>query len=157
MKSLVSLLVISAVALTGCGRQDTASSTADSGAASGATATRASTSATNASAIQPAGNNWMELRTYTFERRGDFNSQLNAMNARIESEVSELRASVSEANASASRRAALEEVQSAKSEFDEKSAALAQATEDTWNQARDEAAAAWDRLQAAIAKARAEN
>jgi Skp family chaperone for outer membrane proteins len=162
MKTLVSLLVITSVALTGCGRQDTARSTADSDAASGtepyvSTGTRASTSAANASSVQPASPAWGELRSYSYERRGEFNSSLNAMNARVEAEVSELRANQSEANASASRRAALEEVQSAKSDFDEKSAALARASQDSWDQARDEAAAAWDRLQAAIARARSEN
>lgn len=161
MKTLVSLLTIAAVALTGCGRQDTASKSSESSAQPAGSAagsgTRASTSATNAASTSPVSENWTELRTYTYDRRGEFNSSLNAMSAKVDAEVSQLRAENSGAKASESRRAAMDEIQSAKSDFDGKAAALGRASEDTWNQARDELSASWDRLQAALKKARDSN
>jgi Skp family chaperone for outer membrane proteins len=157
--TLVSLVAVAALALSGCGRQDTAASSSESSAqpaGSSASGTRASTS-TNTASTSPATENWSELRTYEFERRGEFNSSLNAMSAKVEAEISRLKADASGAQASQSRRAALDELQSAKSDFDGKAAALGRASKDTWNQARDELAAAWDRLQASLAKARHDN
>lgn len=162
MKILASFLVIGALAFTSCARQDTARSTDDSAVAPSGAADQpsaagtgaASTSEVNVSAVSPEGADWNELRGYDYDQRGEFNSSLNAMSARVEAEISELRAEASGAEASESRRAAMEEVQNAKSDFDEKSAALARASQDSWEQARDEAAAAWDRLQAALARAR---
>lgn len=154
MKILLPLLVVGALAFTACGR-NTADRSSESSARSADTS--ASTSASNAASLQPTTDNWTELRTYSFEKRGDFNSSLNAMSAKLEAEVSQLQANISGANASQSRKDAIAAVKSDKANFDEKSAALARASSDTWEQARDEAAAAWDKLQASLAKARAEN
>jgi hypothetical protein len=140
MKIVLPLLVAAALAFTACGR-NTADRTAESRAA-------------NASVPS---NDWNDLRTYSFDKRGDFNSSLSAMNARLEAEVSQLEADISSANASQSRKDAVAAVKSDKANFDEKSAALARASQDTWEQARDEAAAAWDKLQASLAKARADH
>lgn len=140
MKIVLPLLVAGALAFTACGR-NTADRTAESRAADASVQT----------------NDWSELRTYSFDKRGDFNSSLSAMNARLEAEVSQLEANISSANASQSRKDAIAAVKSDKANFDEKSAALARASKDTWEQARDEAAAAWDKLQASLAKARAEH
>lgn len=169
MKTLASLLVIGALAFTSCARQDTrgatdASDTQPAGTDDPVVATEQPSAAGTGSASTSEANvtattgdaEWSEIRGYNYDQRGEFNSNLNAMSARVEAEISELRAEASGADASASRRAALEEVQNAKSDFDEKSAALARASEDSWEQARDEAAAAWDRLQAALARARQE-
>ena len=156
MKILASLLVISALVFTGCGRQDTRGSTDTSDAqpsgadpaavgAADATGTAGGTAAFNAE----GGADWNELRGYGYDQRGEFNTSLNALSARVDAEISELRANVSE-----ERRDVLDEVQEAKADFDEKSAALARATQDNWEDARDEAAEAWGRLQEAIAKAR---
>ncbi|MBA4137514.1 MAG: hypothetical protein C0518_09385 [Opitutus sp.] len=161
MKTLLTLLTIAAFGLTGCGRQDTASNSGESSAqpagSAGGSGTRASTSATNASSTSPATESWTELRTYSYDRRGEFNSSLNAMSARVDAEISQMKADASSAQASQSRKEAWEEVQSAKSDFDGKAAALGRATQDTWAQSRDELAAAWDRLQAALQKARSDN
>lgn len=158
MKTLVSLLAAAAIVLSGCGRQDTArksgeSSAQPAGSAAGS-GTRASTSATNAASTSPATESWTELRTYSYDRRGEFNSSLNAMSARVDAEISSMKADASGAKASQSRQDAMKEVESAKSDFDGKAAALGRASKDTWDQARDELAAAWDRLQAALQKAR---
>lgn len=143
MKVLVSLLLLGALAFTACSR--TRDRSAETAARSADTVSAAST------------DNWNDLRTYSFDKRGDFNSSLNAMNARIEAEISQLQADASSASASQSRKDAIATVKSDKANFDEKSAALARASQDTWEQARDEAAAAWDKLQASLAKARAEH
>lgn len=154
MKTLIPFLLAGALAFTACGR-NTAKNTSESSARSADTA--ASTSASNASLTQPTTDNWTELRTYSYDKRGDFNSSLNAMTAKVDAEVSQLEADASAARASRARKDAIAEVKSDKANFDEKSAALARASQDTWNQARDEAAAAWDKLQASLAKARAEH
>lgn len=142
MKVIASLLLVGAIALTGCGRN-----TGDRSSES---------SARSASSAQTATNNWSELRTYSFDKRSEFNASLTAMSAQIEAEVSQLQADASGTAASPSRKDAIAQVKSDKAAFDEKSAALARATSDTWEQARDEAAAAWDKLQASLAKVRAE-
>jgi len=141
MKILTPLLIAIALAFTACDRR----STAETDKRNDGTAL-----------AQAATDRWTELRTYTYEKRGDFSSSLNAVAARIEAEVSQLEADASAARASQARKDAIAAVKSNKAKFDEKTAALVRATQETWNQARDEAAAAWDQLQASLAKARAE-
>lgn len=113
---------------------------------SGAGSTSASISASNASSTQPSSTNWNELRSYGYEQRGEFNSALNAMSARVDAEISQLRSS--------GNQNAVQQVERAKQNFDEKSAALARASQDNWNRARDEAAQAWQNLQQQLAQAR---
>lgn len=145
MKIIASLLLVGAIALTGCGR-NTSDRTSESSARS----------ASSVSSAQTTTNNWSELRTSSFDQRSAFNASLTAMSAQIDAEVSQLQTEASSAQASQARKDAIAQVKSDKAAFDEKSAALARATQDTWEQARDEAAAAWDKLQASLAKARAE-
>jgi len=99
---------------------------------------------------------WGDLKSYTFEKRSDFSRQLKAQQADFEAGVSQLRADYSEATASASRKAAMNELKDAEANYKEKLAAVGNATADTWTAARDDVAAAWDRLQASYAKARAD-
>lgn len=99
---------------------------------------------------------WQDLKSFTFEKRDAFTAQLKAQRARLEAEASAMRAEYSEAKASASRRAAMDELKNAESDYRAKLGALGNATAATWEAARDDVAAAWDRLQAAYAKARAE-
>lgn len=98
---------------------------------------------------------WDNLKDFTFEKRNDFTATMNARQADLEAGLSKLRAEYSEANASASRKAAMAELKNAEVDYKDKFAALGRATADTWTAARDDAAAAWDRLQASYAKARA--
>jgi len=74
----------------------------------------------------------------------------------MDSKLSELRATYSEAKASASRKAAMEALKNSESDYNEKLAALGIATADTWDSAKQNAISAWDKLQAAYDKARAE-
>ena len=100
---------------------------------------------------------WGDLKAYTFEKRSDFTLSLKARQADLEAGISKLRAEYSEATASASRKAAMNELKDSEANYKEKLAAVGNATADTWAAARDDAAAAWDRLQASYAKARAGN
>ncbi len=97
-----------------------------------------------------------DLKSFTFESRDAFAARLKAQQARLEAEMSNLRAEYSEAKASASRKAAMEELKNSEVDYQTKLAALGNATSATWDAARDDVVAAWDRLQAAYAKARAD-
>jgi len=99
---------------------------------------------------------WGNLKSFTYEKRADFNTQVRAMEMKLEAEISEMRSKYSEAKASASRKAAMAELKDAESDYKQKMSALGNATADTWGSAKDNVSAAWDRLQAAFAKARAE-
>lgn len=158
MNRVATLLAAVAIALTGCGRQDTARSSGESAAQSAGAAagsgTRASTSATNVASGSPS-ENWAELRTYSYDRRGEFNSALNAMSAKVDAEIATLQSKSTAAGNADNKVDALREVREAKAEFDGKAAALGRANEARWDAARDEVAQAWDRLQEALRQARA--
>ena len=96
---------------------------------------------------------WDNIKDYTYEKREDFADSAKAMSSRLEAESAELRAEVSGAQASASRKAAWEEFKSSQADFDDKVDALGQASSDTWDQAKDEVKAAWERVEAAYHKA----
>lgn len=158
MSRRVALLAIAAVALIGCGRDRTAGSSGESraqpaGSAAGS-GTRVSASETNVASTSPS-ENWTELRTYSFDRRGEFNSALNAMSARVDAEIATLKSRSTGVSNADDKIEALRELQEVKAEFDGKAAALGRANEARWAAARDEVAQAWDRLQEALRKARA--
>jgi hypothetical protein len=98
---------------------------------------------------------WNDLKTFSFEKRDAFTAEVKARQAQLEAEVSKLKAEYSEAQASASRKAAMAELKDSEANYKEKLAALGNASGATWDAARDDVIAAWDRLQAAYAKARA--
>lgn len=98
---------------------------------------------------------WDDVKAYTYEKRSDFSASAKAMSARLDAEISKLQAEYAEAQASASRRAAMEELRNAQADFSDKMSALGNATAATWDSAKANVVAAWDRLQAAYAKARA--
>ena len=98
---------------------------------------------------------WDNVKTFTFEKRSDFAAEVKAKQAAFEAEVSKLRADYSDAKASASRKAAMNDLKDSEANYKEKLAAMGTATADTWDSARDNVAAAWDRMQASYAKARA--
>lgn len=158
MSRLVALLALAAVAFTGCGRDRTAGSSGESSAqpagSSAGSSTRVSTSATNVASTSPS-ENWAELRTYSYDRRGEFNSALNAMSARVDAEIATLKSKTTGASNADNKVDALRELQEVKAEFDGKAAALGRANEARWDAARNEVAQSWDRLQEALRKARA--
>lgn len=139
------------VAFTGCNRQnELAQNTSAYDPARVSDVPVASTGAPITSA------HWNDLRNASYEAQADFNRELKAMNSGFEAKISELRADYNEAQASASRKAAMEELKNSEADFKQKMSAVGTASKDTWNSARADAAAAWDRLQAAYDRARAE-
>jgi hypothetical protein len=100
-------------------------------------------------------NAWDSVKSYTFDKRDDFTANAKALSAKMEAQVSEARADYSDAKASASRKAAMEELKKSEADYKEKVAALGSATAATWESAKQNVIAAWDRVQAAYYKARA--
>jgi hypothetical protein len=98
---------------------------------------------------------WDNVRNFTYEKRNDFSTSAKAMSASMEAKMSELRANYSEATASASRRSAMEELRNSEADYKQKLDALGTATADTWDSAKQNVIASWDKLQASYHKARA--
>ncbi len=101
-------------------------------------------------------NAWDKVKGATFEARDDFSASAKAMSAEMDAKVSKLKAEYSDANASASRKAAMEELKNDEADFKAKVAALGDATAATWDSAKQNTIAAWDKLQASYYKARAD-
>lgn len=99
---------------------------------------------------------WSDVKNYTFEKKDDFVASTRAMTSKMDAEISELQARYAAAKADASRSGAMDELRNARAAFNDKMSALGRATADTWNQAKQESVAAWDRLEAAYHKARAD-
>lgn len=101
-------------------------------------------------------NAWADAKDFTFEKRDSFSAKSKELSARMDVELSELRANYAEDKASASRKAAMEDLKNSEADYKAKLAALGTATGDTWDAARNNAVLAWDKLQLAYRKARAE-
>lgn len=101
-------------------------------------------------------NAWDKAKSYTFGERDQFEANAKALQSKMDAQVSEVQANVADANASASRQAAWQELKDADANYKEKVSALGDATADTWDSAKQNTIAAWDRLQAAYYKARAD-
>lgn len=99
---------------------------------------------------------WQDAKSYTFEKRDEFRASARAMTSSMEARLRDLRADYSEAKASASRKAAMNELKDSESNYRAKLDALGNATADTWESAKQNVIAAWERLEAAYHKARAE-
>lgn len=101
-------------------------------------------------------NAWDKVKAHTYEKRSDFAANAKALTSRMEADLSKLRADYSDAKASASRKAAMEELKNSEADYKAKVNALGDATEATWDSAKQNTIASWDRLQAAYYKARAD-
>lgn len=99
---------------------------------------------------------WANVKSFTYEQRNDFTASAKAMSSSMDAKLSELRANYSEANASASRKAAMAEIKDSEANYKQKLEAVGSATADTWDSAKQNVIAAWDRLQASYHKARAD-
>lgn len=97
---------------------------------------------------------WDEVRSFSFDQREKFAGTAKAMQAEMEAKASRLRAELSEEQAGASRRAAMAELKNAEADYRQKVAALGDASAATWESAKLNVIAAWDRLQAAYHKAK---
>ena len=101
-------------------------------------------------------NAWDNVKSYSFDKRSDFTDNAKALSAKMEAQLSALRADYSDAKASAARKAAMAELKSSEVDYKEKVDALGSATAATWDSAKQNTIAAWDRLQAAYYKAKAD-
>ena len=101
-------------------------------------------------------NAWDSVKAYTFEKRSDFSASAKAMTSKMDSQISELRANYSDAKASASRKAAMAELKDSEADYKAKLDALGTATADTWDSAKQNVIASWDKLEASYYKAKAD-
>jgi hypothetical protein len=101
-------------------------------------------------------NAWDSVKSHTWEKRSDFTANAKVLSSKMEANLSELHANYSEAKASASRKAAMAELKNSDSDYRQKVDALGTATADTWDSAKQNVIASWDRLQASYRKARAD-
>jgi hypothetical protein len=97
---------------------------------------------------------WDTAKSFTFEKRADFQANAKALTSKMDAQMSELHANYSEAKASASRKAAMAEIKDSDAAYKEKLEALGTATADTWDAAKQNVISAWDHLQASYYKAR---
>lgn len=96
------------------------------------------------------------VKSFTFDKRDDFQANAKALGSKWDAQLSELHANYSEAKASASRKAAMAELKDAEAAYREKLKALGTATADTWDSAKQNVISSWVHLQASYYKARAD-
>ncbi len=141
--SLVTAAGLGVFALVGCTKQDRASASAK-------------TSEVIADTKNALGNAWDSVKAHTWEKRDDFTANAKAVTSKMDSQISELRANYSDAKASASRKAAMAELKDSEADYKEKVKSLGNATAATWDSAKQNVIASWDKLQASYYKARAD-
>ena len=135
-------LLVTTLAFTGCSKSDRSDATASVKQAAHDTKV----------ALVDA---WGEVKSFTFERRDDFNARAKSLSAEFDVKLSELKTNYSEAQATASRRAAMDELKNSEADYKAKLESLGTATADTWDATKNNVVLAWDRLQASYQKARA--
>ena len=134
---------LSSFALTGCNKNERVEASAKAGEVI-------------ADTKEAMGEGWDKVKSFTFEKRGDFQANAKALSSKWDAQMSEMRANYSEEKASASRKAAIAELKDKEAAYQEKLAALGTATADTWDSAKQNVISSWDSLQAAYHKARAD-
>lgn len=135
-------LLATTLAFTGCSKSDRADATAT---------VKQAAHDTKVALVDT----WGEVKSFTFERRDDFNARAKSLSAEFDVKLSELKTNYSEAQATASRRAAMDELKNSEADYKAKLDSLGTATADTWDAAKNNVVLAWDRLQASYHKARA--
>ena len=155
LKSSAALLVSALITLSaGCSKQeraDAGTKAKDVMAETGAKAKEVY--ADSKAAMSKA---WDSVKSYSFDKRDDFKATGKALSSQMEAQASKLRADYSDAKASASRKAAMAELKNAEADYKQKLDALGGATAATWDSAKNNTIAAWDKLEAAYYKARAD-
>lgn len=106
--------------------------------------------------VASMGRGWDNVKSFSFDKRDDFRSSAKSLSATMDSKIQEVRANYSEAKASASRKAAMNELKDSESNYKSKLDALGNATAATWDSAKQNVISAWDRMEAAYHKARAD-
>jgi hypothetical protein len=155
MKTTLLVTVAAAAALfSGCTKQDrTNASTTVQDAYSDTKAAVKDAYGDTKAAINNA---WDNARSYSYDKKNDFTTHAKAMSSEMDANIQKLRTEYSEAKASASRKAAMEELKNSESDYKQKLDALGNASAATWDSAKQNVISAWDRMQAAYHKARAD-
>jgi hypothetical protein len=102
-----------------------------------------------------ASRTWDKIKDYSYDKRSDFSKEAKAVASEMDANISRLRTEYSEAKASASRKAAMAELKDSEADYHQKLDALGNASADTWDSATKNVVLAWDKMQAAYYKARA--
>jgi hypothetical protein len=97
---------------------------------------------------------WSSVKSFSFEQRDQFTLKAKSLSSAMNADASKVRADYSDEKATAARKAAMEELKNSEADYKQKVDALGQATAATWDSAKQNTIAAWDRLQAAYYKAR---
>jgi hypothetical protein len=150
---LVSFAALAAF-ITGCTKQDRTN--ANTAVQDAYADTKAAVKEGYADTKAAMSNAWDNVRDYSYDRRNDFTNEAKAMSSRMDADLQRLRTEYSEAKASASRRAAMDELKNSEADYRQKLDALGNATAATWDSAKQNVISAWDRMQAAYHKARAD-
>jgi hypothetical protein len=95
---------------------------------------------------------WDSIKDFTFEKHDEFKASIDRMSKNLDDNVAELRAKAPVVAAS-DRDEALKEYDAARADLKARLADLGNATADTWADAKAKVADAWQRVQAAYAKA----
>jgi hypothetical protein len=154
VRTSVAAAVLAVAGLTGCSkaeRQETKTTMSDAAHTVGEKSKEAYNSTKDA-----LSNAWDSVKGATFEKRDEFAASAKAMSAEMDAKVSKVKADYSDAQASASRKAAMEELKNSEADYKAKVSALGDATAATWESAKQNTIAAWDKLQASYYKARAD-
>jgi hypothetical protein len=160
---LISSLALVAILATGCSKQDRTKANSAVQDAYADTKTAAQNAYNDAkTTVKDVYNDtrtslsegWDNVRSYSFDKKSDFEKSAHAMGSRVDSEISQLQANYAGAKASASRKLAMDELKNSQADYKQKLDALGTATADTWESAKQNVIAAWDRMQAAYHKAR---
>ncbi len=106
--------------------------------------------------VASLGRGWDNVKSFSFDKRDDFRAGAKALSSTMDAKIQEVRANYSEAKASASRKAAMNELKDSEANYKSKLDALGNATAATWDSAKQNVIAAWDRMEAAYNKARAD-
>jgi hypothetical protein len=140
-----------ALVVSGCTKQDrTAANTAVQDAAHDTKVAMSNVAHDTRAAMSNA---WNDVRDYSYDRRNDFTRAAKAMSSDFDAKMSKLRADYSEATASASRKAAMNELKRDEADYRQKLDALGNATGATWDAAKNNVIAAWDKVQASYHRA----
>jgi hypothetical protein len=99
---------------------------------------------------------WDKVRANTWDKRDEFTNEAKAVTSKMDEQIQKLQTEVTEANASASRKAAMAELKNSQADYRQKLDALGNATADTWESAKQNVILAWDKMQTAYYKARAD-
>jgi hypothetical protein len=142
------------LAASGCSKDERAQATAKTNDVLATTGDKAKELYSDSKAAMSKA--WDSVKSYGYEKRAEFAATSKVVAAEMEAQAAKVRAEYSDAKASASRKAAMAELKSSEADYKQKLDALGSATADTWESAKNNVIASWNRFEAALRKASAE-